>query len=102
MSVIESAVKSIWARNNKMADPNQAAHDVLARAASFGSSMARFAAGGFRTVSHQTYQDRFAHCLPCSHYDLGLCRLCGCWLDAKVRLPHEACPEGKWAGEQAG
>jgi len=35
--------------------------------------MARFAAGGFRTVSHQTYQDRFANCLACPHYDLGLC-----------------------------
>ena len=30
------------------------------------------------------------------HYDLGLCRLCGCWLDAKVRLQHGVCPEGKW------
>ena len=43
----------------------------------------------------------FAHCLACPHYDVGLC--CGCWLDAKVRLPHEACPEGRWkAEEQAG
>ena len=73
---------------------------VLTRAASFTTSMAKFAAGGFRTVSHQTYQDRFAHCLPCPHYDLGLCSACGCWLDAKVRLPHEACPEGKWAAEE--
>ena len=72
---------------------------VFDRAASFTASMAKFAAGGFRTVSHQTYQDRFAHCLPCPHYDLGLCRLCGCWLDAKVQMPHEACPEGKWGGE---
>jgi hypothetical protein len=82
---------------------NSSAQGILTRAASFTSSMARFAAGGFRTVSHQTYQDRFAHCLTCPHYDLGLCQVCGCWLDAKVRLPHEACPEGKWlAEEQAG
>jgi hypothetical protein len=72
---------------------------VINRAASFTSSMARFAAGGFRTVSHQTYQDRFAHCLACPHYDLGLCTTCGCWLDAKVRLPHEVCSEGKWGAE---
>jgi hypothetical protein len=73
--------------------------DVVTRAASFTASMARFAAGGFRTVSHQTYQDRFAHCLACPHYDLGVCQRCGCWLDAKVKMPHEACPEGKWPAE---
>jgi hypothetical protein len=43
----------------------------------------------FRAVSHQTYQERFAHCL-----------LCGCWLDAKVQMPHEGGPEGKWGEER--
>ena len=47
---------------------------LASKAASFTASMAKFAAGGFRTVSHQTYQDRFADCVPCPHYDLGLCR----------------------------
>jgi hypothetical protein len=73
---------------------------VFDRAASFTASMAKFAAGGFRTVSHQTYQARFGYCLPCPHYDLGLCKLCGCYLDAKVKMPHEACPEGKWSAEE--
>jgi hypothetical protein len=34
-----------------------------ARASYLVSSVARFAARVFRTVSHQTYQDRFAHWL---------------------------------------
>ena len=89
-------------RNRYLPIPSLAssrAPNVVARTASFTSSMTKFAAGGFRTVSHQTYQDRYAHCLACPRYDLGLCTTCGCWLDAKVRLPHEACPEGKWVAE---
>ena len=72
---------------------------VFDMAASFATSMAKFAAGGFRAVSHKTYQARFSHCLPCEQYDLGMCKLCGCYLDAKVRMPHEECPIGKWTPE---
>jgi hypothetical protein len=80
-------------------DPPQVAPGVFDMAASFTTSMARFAAGGFRTVPHDIYQARFAHCLACEQYDLGLCKLCGCYLDAKVRLPHEECPLKKWPAQ---
>jgi hypothetical protein len=48
---------------------------LAAKAASFTTSIARFAAGGFQTVSHEVYQARFAHCLPCEQYDLGMRKL---------------------------
>jgi hypothetical protein len=86
--------------NTSVPSAHQPMPGILNRATSFASSMAQFAAGGFKTVSHEVYQARFAHCLPCEQYDVGMCKLCGCYLDAKVRLPHEECPEGKWKAAQ--
>jgi hypothetical protein len=77
----------------------QPAPGVLTKAASLTTALAKFAAGGFQTVSHEIYQARFAHCLPCEQYDLGMCKLCGCYLDAKVRMPQEVCPLEKWLAE---
>lgn len=77
----------------------QIAPGVFDMAASFTGSMAQFAASGFRTVSDEVYQARFAKCSPCDQYSTGFCNACGCYLDAKVRLPHEACPLGKWHRE---
>lgn len=40
--------------------------------------------------------ERLNICIPCEHRKFVTCAKCGCVLQAKVRLPEEACPVGKW------
>lgn len=41
-------------------------------------------------------QQRLKVCITCEHRKLGVCKLCGCVLQAKARLNEEDCPAGKW------
>ena len=76
----------------------QVAPGVFQMAASFGTSMAKFAAGGFRTTGKELHQRRLAVCDDCEHRSGTNCILCGCILPLKAKMPHETCPIGKWPG----
>ncbi len=78
--------------------PQQVAPGVFQMAASFGTSMAKFAAGGFRTTGTELHQKRLAVCDDCGHRSGTNCILCGCILPLKAKMPHEHCPIGKWPG----
>ena len=42
---------------------------------------------------------RIEHCRGCEHLlpKINVCRKCGCFMPAKVRLKWASCPIGKWA-----
>jgi hypothetical protein len=35
-------------------------------------------------------------CNVCEFRETGLCKKCGCFLEAKIRIPVAKCPIGKW------
>ena len=74
----------------------QVAPGVFQMAASFSGSMAKFAAGGFRTTTAEVQSERLAICEPCAHRQATHCVLCGCILPLKAKMPHEMCPVNKW------
>lgn len=45
-----------------------------------------------------TRESRLAMCQACEHYRvaIGQCKLCGCFMPAKVFLKAKACPDGRW------
>jgi hypothetical protein len=65
-------------------------------AASFATSMAKFAASGFKTTPQEIHAARVAECDPCKYRDGTRCKLCGCFVDKKAWMPHEDCPIGRW------
>lgn len=51
-----------------------------------------------KKVEDSIHDERMAICLECP-FLLKLtkqCTKCGCFMDAKTRLPNASCPEGKW------
>jgi hypothetical protein len=69
---------------------------LASAAASFATSMARFAASGFKTVDKTLHQLRMSHCEPCEYRHDSQCSLCRCFIAKKAWLPHEDCPLGRW------
>lgn len=39
---------------------------------------------------------RMKICNTCPHYDAPRCKLCGCFMIAKTKIPQAKCPAGKW------
>jgi hypothetical protein len=64
----------------------------------------RWAREGFAVVHPETLEARRTICQACEHWKAeafggrGRCLKCGC-SGAKLRLPHEKCPVGKWGPE---
>lgn len=58
----------------------------------------RFARSGMATADQATVEERRSICRGCDRFDAeaDMCRECGCYLAAKVRMASEACPLGKW------
>ncbi len=86
------------------------APDSLALVRRAAGSLLRWAAGGLQTVDAETRARRWEACTGCPHLaappdqgvyrlaravkpDALVCGLCGCVASAKVRLPHERCPD---------
>lgn len=69
---------------------------TIRRAASFLRSMLKWSASYFTTIRPK---GRIDICRSCEAHDGGWCRLCGCILWFKTRLPHESCPLGRWSSE---
>jgi len=59
-------------------------------------ALSRFVGSGFKTVDAQTLQERLRQCAGCSQYTGLRCLVCGCFINLKIRLPHEECPLGRW------
>lgn len=41
-------------------------------------------------------KNRAEICNKCKFRETGLCKKCGCFLEAKIRIPSAKCPIGKW------
>ena len=39
---------------------------------------------------------RMKICNTCPHYAAPRCKLCGCFMIAKTKIPQAKCPAGKW------
>jgi len=39
---------------------------------------------------------RMRICNTCPHYNAPRCKLCGCFMIAKTKIPQARCPAGKW------
>jgi hypothetical protein len=51
-------------------------------------------------VARLVRKSRLDICKQCQYFTgLERCALCGCFMPAKVMLPHSACPIGKWEAE---
>lgn len=51
-------------------------------------------------VARRVRKSRLEVCRQCEYYTgLEQCALCGCFMPAKVMLPHASCPAGKWEAE---
>jgi tetratricopeptide (TPR) repeat protein len=59
-------------------------------------SAAKFVGSGLKTLPPETVRARLEVCGPCGHFSGTRCRVCGCFVSLKARLPHESCPVGKW------
>jgi len=51
---------------------------------------------GIDASDEETQIDRRNLCESCEHYDFGVCKKCGCFCAASVKLKQQSCPEGKW------
>ncbi len=69
---------------------------LLKMAVSAATAAAGFVASGMKTVPARTLHQRLRTCLACPQHTGLRCRPCGCFTNAKARLPREACPLGKW------
>lgn len=69
---------------------------MLDMARSISRSMAKWALIYFSTIRPN---GRIDICKSCEAYDRGWCRVCGCLLWFKTRLPHEGCPLNRWSSE---
>jgi len=49
-----------------------------------------------------TVSERRAYCDPCEHNKMGICKRCGCIIQAKARLANQRCPIGLWGPEEYG
>jgi len=44
----------------------------------------------------QNSEFRMKICNTCPHYAAPRCKLCGCFMIAKTKIPQASCPAGKW------
>jgi len=51
-----------------------------------------------KKVEDDIQKDRMSICIECPHLIklTKQCTKCGCFMEAKTRLPHATCPIGKW------
>jgi tetratricopeptide (TPR) repeat protein len=76
--------------------PASSGPGLLRMAVTAARSMAKFLGSGLKTVPPEVHRERARLCATCEHHTGLRCRVCGCFTEAKTRLPHEACPLGRW------
>lgn len=55
------------------------------------------AVAGLDPVPSSVKIDRLETCRPCEHRSLAMCTRCGCFIQAKIRVASESCPDGRWS-----
>ncbi|TMQ34355.1 MAG: tetratricopeptide repeat protein [Planctomycetota bacterium] len=75
---------------------NAAGPGILQMAFTAARSMTKFLGSGMKTVTNEARHKRLQTCQTCEHFTGLRCRVCGCFVNVKSRLPHEDCPIGKW------
>lgn len=61
-----------------------------------------YAEGAVKAVKAMTLPEtdeskaRLAVCHGCDKWTGTSCKVCGCFVNLKVKIPEEKCPEGKW------
>ena len=69
---------------------------VYRQAGTLARALWDWATSGFVMASEEEQAQRMAICRACDRWDGSRCRLCGCYLAAKVRMQTEHCPIAKW------
>lgn len=61
-----------------------------------------YAEGAVKAVKAMTLPEteeskaRLVVCVNCDKWTGTSCKVCGCYVNLKVKIPEEKCPEGKW------
>lgn len=61
-----------------------------------------YAEGAVKAIKAMTLSEteeskaRLAVCHGCDKWTGTSCKVCGCFVNLKVKMPEEKCPEGKW------
>lgn len=95
-SITAPFVASMWT-SPASAQPAASGPGLLRMAFNATKSLAQFVGSGFTTVGGDEQRQRLDRCAVCEHHTGMRCRVCGCFTNLKTRLPHEACPLGKWS-----
>lgn len=66
---------------------------LATQAANLAGAVARFVGSGGSLASEEEKARRLGICQACENYAAGRCRLCGCFLSAKVASASEHCPD---------
>lgn len=69
---------------------------LLRMAVTAAKSLAKLVCTRFKTVAPEIHRERVRICSTCDDHTGLRCLVCGCFTDAKARMPHEDCPRGKW------
>jgi hypothetical protein len=71
---------------------------LMEQAANLAGAAVRYVASGLRTTTKEEQVRRLSICRECPEFVGGKCRICGCFLMAKVRSAAEHCPlpEPRW------
>lgn len=95
-SFVEKKTREFWREQNKI--------PVTTMAKNLAQSVGKFIGNGMKIVPNAVFFKRKEICLACDFYNkeafggTGRCMKCGC-STAKLKLPHEKCPIGKWGAE---
>ena len=49
-----------------------------------------------KKVDRESYEERLLVCKACESLFQGMCRQCGCYVELRAVLKHQACPVNKW------
>jgi hypothetical protein len=63
-----------------------------AQARNLAGAVGRFVAGGMKRATPEQQAERLAVCRGCPEFRDGRCRVCGCFLSAKIASAAEHCP----------
>ena len=72
------------------------------RIGKFGAALLKHAATGMFTLTKEDVDERLSKCNMCGERDGNICKVCGCYLDAKLWFASEDCPLNLWPKAQNG
>ena len=76
--------------------------NLLMKKATKQNVIKHYAEGAVKAVKAMTLPEteeskaRLVVCVNCDKWTGTSCKVCGCYVNLKVKIPEEKCPEGKW------